>query len=99
MNIDPDWDLATAFDKISAEYRPGSLTSGRARNVLIQMWGEVVGRNRALAELHALIIRSGSRRTFCKRFSIGHAALDDLQKHFHRFLRSRGAGGSRLVIG
>jgi hypothetical protein len=82
MNIDPNWDLETAFAEISSRYRPGSYWYGRTRNVLLQMWGEVVGRTRAMAELAALIERSGSRNKFSKEYSISSGPLADLEAHF-----------------
>jgi hypothetical protein len=82
MNIDPNWDLETAFVKISDRYRPGSYWHGRTRNVLLQMWGEVVGRTRAVEQLAALIEKSGSRNKFCREFSISSAPLADLESHF-----------------
>jgi hypothetical protein len=82
MNIDPNWDLETAFAEISGRYSPGSYWHGRTRNVLLQMWGEVVGRTRATAELAALIAKSGSRNKFCKAFSISGGPLAELEAHF-----------------
>jgi serine/threonine protein kinase len=82
MNIDPNWDLETAFIEISNRYRPGSYWHGRTRNVLLQMWGEVVGRTRAMAQLAALIEKSGSRNKFSKEYSISGGTLADLESHF-----------------
>src|SRR5262245_38130865 len=82
MNIDPNWDLETAFIEISSRYRPGAYWHGRTRNVLLQMWGEVVGRTRAVAQLAALIERSGSRNKFSKEFAISSGPLADLEAHF-----------------
>jgi hypothetical protein len=82
MNIDPTWDLETAFAKISDRYRPGSYFGGRTRNVLLQVWGEVVGRTRAMAELANLIEKSGSRNKFYKDYSISSGPLAELEAHF-----------------
>ena len=82
MNIDLSWDLETALVEISSRYRPGSLLHGRTRNVLLQMWGEVIGRTRAVAELAALIEKSGSRNKFSKKYSISSGPLAELEAHF-----------------
>ncbi|MPZ21782.1 MAG: protein kinase [Luteitalea sp.] len=82
MNIDPNWALETAFAEISSRYRPGSYWHGRTRNVLLQMWGEVVGRTRATTELAALIGKCGSRNKFSKEYSISSGPLAELEAHF-----------------
>lgn len=82
MNIDPIWDLETAFREINERYRPGSQFGGRSRNLLLEMWGEVVGRNRAKAELETLIAKCGSTSKFCREFSITKGTLDALRAHF-----------------
>jgi hypothetical protein len=81
-NIQPDWDLETAIVEISDRFTPGSLTSGRTRNIMLQTWGEMVGRNRAKAELDSLIRRCGSRHKFCRTYSIAPGTLATLESHF-----------------
>jgi hypothetical protein len=82
MNIDPDWRLEEAFRVLSDLHPPGTLTSGKARNLLLQVWGELVGRTRALGEFEALIRQFGSKRKVCRALRISHGALTDLESHF-----------------
>jgi Protein kinase domain len=58
--INPSWDFQTAVSAASERFQPGSLIVGKARNVLIQSWAQMVGRQRALQEVNDYIDRMGS---------------------------------------
>jgi len=82
MNVDPEWNLETAFVELSYRHPPGSLIHGRTRNLMLQVWGELVGRSRALAELEALIRNCGSRTALCRKFRISRPSLGELEEYF-----------------
>jgi eukaryotic-like serine/threonine-protein kinase len=82
MNVDPEWNLETAFREISARHYPGSFFHGRTRNLMLQVWGEQVGRNRALAELEALVRKCGSKTAFRREFQISARPHAELEAYF-----------------
>jgi hypothetical protein len=82
MNVDPEWSLETAFTTPSFRHRPGSLIHGRTRNLMLQVWGELVGPKRALEELDALIQKCGSRNRLCKIHQISSGSLAELESYF-----------------
>jgi serine/threonine protein kinase len=92
MNVDPEWNLETAFGEISSRHRPGSLIHGRTRNIMLQVWGELVGRTRALAELESLLRKCGSRTRLCREFSISWRSLAELETYFENLPREDNRG-------
>jgi eukaryotic-like serine/threonine-protein kinase len=60
MLLNPNWSFDEALREISDVYEPGGYTSGPQRNRLIEAWGQVVGRNRAISELDQAVARYGS---------------------------------------
>src|SRR5689334_5367659 len=60
LPLDPDLSFEAAVAEISDLHRPGSLSHGIARNVLVEAWGQLVGRRRALAEFDYFIETCGS---------------------------------------
>jgi serine/threonine protein kinase len=56
-----------AVTAISARYRPGSIVSGSARNALVEAWGQLVGRQRALAEFDFFVSDAGSLSAAARR--------------------------------
>lgn len=58
--VDPAWSFEEAVINISREHRPGGIMSGSRRNILIDVWGQLVGRNRALREFDEAISKYGS---------------------------------------
>ena len=82
MNVDPEWDLETAFDILSDRHPPGSLIHGRTRNLLLQVWGELVWPRLALDKLDALIQKCGSRTSLCQMHRISRASFAELKPYF-----------------
>ena len=100
MNVDPEWSLETAFVELSNRHAPGSLIHGRTRNLMLQMWGELVGRTRALAELEALTRKCRSRTALCRSFRISSSSLKELEDYFEALAPEKHPGrwrpGDRL---
>lgn len=82
MNVDPDWNLERAFIEISARHSPGSLRHGHVRNLMLEVWGELVGRTRALAEVEVLKAKYGTRTRLCRELSITSGTLASLEAYY-----------------
>src|SRR4051812_37825662 len=82
MNVDPAWSLEEAFNVLSSRHSPGSLIHGVTRNVLLEIWGELVGPKHALEELDALIQKCGSRTSLCRTHRISRNSLAALESYF-----------------
>jgi eukaryotic-like serine/threonine-protein kinase len=82
MNVDPEWSLEKAFTTLSFRHTPGSLIHGRTRNLMLEVWGELVGPKRALEELDALVRKCGSRNRLCKIHRISTSSLAGLESYF-----------------
>lgn len=60
MILNPDWSFDEALAAITKEHPPGGYIGGPQRNRLIEAWGQIVGRNRALREFDQAVIAHGS---------------------------------------
>jgi serine/threonine protein kinase len=77
MQLETSWDFEAAVAEISARWRPGGIGSGPARNRLIEAWGALVGRERAVADLDRLIKRCGSQSAAAREL---HMSLKTLRE-------------------
>ena len=82
MLIDKSWNLQSAFDKINQAYRPGGEFSGPQRNRLIETWGQLVGKSRALEELDLLIEQHGSMSKMSKSVRMAPKTIKLLRAFF-----------------
>lgn len=82
MLIDKNWDLQTAFDEINQAYYPGGLTTGPQRNRLIETWGQLVGKTKALVELELLIVEYGSINKMSKSVRMSSQSIKYLRNFF-----------------
>jgi hypothetical protein len=80
--IDRSWNLQSAFDAINEAYRPGGESSGPQRNRLIETWGQLVGRSRALEELELLIEQHGSMNKMSKSVRMAPKTIKLLRAFF-----------------
>jgi hypothetical protein len=82
MRIDENWDFETAMYEISSAYRPGGISTGQVRNNLIESWGQLVGRQRALAEFDSTIEKFGSLSAFGREYSVTVSTLRRFRAFF-----------------
>jgi hypothetical protein len=80
--INISWNLQSAFDVINEEYRPGGESSGPQRNRLIEAWGQLVGRSRAIEELECLIEQHGSMNKMSKSVHMAPKTIKLLRTYF-----------------
>jgi hypothetical protein len=76
--IDPSWNFQEAVSAASDRFRPGSLVVGKARNVLIQSWAQMVGKSRASQEVNSFINDAGSFTAAAKSLSMSTDTLKGL---------------------
>lgn len=82
MLIDKNWNLQSAFEEINEAYRPGGEFSGPQRNRLIETWGQLVGKSRALEELELLIAQHGSMNKMSKAVRMAPKTVKLLRTFF-----------------
>ncbi|WP_041366996.1 helix-turn-helix domain-containing protein [Methylophaga frappieri] len=82
MLIDKNWCLQNAFDEINQVYYPGGLTTGPQRNRLIEAWGQLVGKTKALAELDLLVVEYGSINKMSKSVRMSPQSIKYLRNFF-----------------
>jgi hypothetical protein len=82
MQIDENWDFETAMYEISSAYRPGGISTGQVRNNLIESWGQLVGRQRALSEFDSTIEKFGSLSAFGREYSVTVSTLRRFRAFF-----------------
>lgn len=80
--FDPNAEFEDLVLDLNDKHRPGSVVSGKARNVLIRAWGLFVGRDRAMRELHAAIERNGSRTALARNLCMSRTTLAEFEAHF-----------------
>lgn len=82
MLIDRTWNLQSAFNVINEAYRPGGQLSGPQRNRLIETWGQLVGKSRAIEELELLIEQNGSINKMSKAVQMAPRTIKVLRAFF-----------------
>ena len=82
MIIDRNWNLQSAFTEINEAYRPGGQLSGPQRNRLIETWGQLVGKSRAIDELNLLIEQYGSMNKMSKGVQMAPRTIKVLRHFF-----------------
>ena len=79
---DPKWTFTELVEKLSERHRPGSVTSGKARNVLFQAWGRHVGGLRATTELQKAIGVYASFSDAASAFRMSTKTLRELKAFY-----------------
>lgn len=97
LQLQRHWDFEQAIENISDTFRPGSQLSGRARNAMVEAWGQLVGRERALACLDLALRRSGSISTLAKNSRATVPTIRRFRSFFERLPRR--PTSSRLEAG
>lgn len=82
MLIDKNWNLQTTFEVVNVKYYPGGMQSGPQRNRLIETWGQLVGKSRALSELNSLIREYGSINKMSKSVQMASRTIKNLRVFF-----------------
>jgi serine/threonine protein kinase len=82
VHIKPEWTFAEAVMEISESHRPGSYMGGVARNQLVDAWGQVVGRTRALAEFDQALRSYGSMSAMSRELRARPDTLKAWRAHF-----------------
>lgn len=82
MIIDRSWTLQEAFENINRAYRPGGQLSGPQRNRLVETWGQLVGKSRAVNEIDKLIETHGSMNKACKIVQMSSGTMKNLKMFF-----------------
>lgn len=82
MIIELNWDFETAVREISNIYYPGGIATGQVRNRLIEAWGQLVGRKRAIEEFDAAIKKYGSLTTFGMQYRVTVRILQRFRDYF-----------------
>ena len=62
VTVDPTWSLKEAVLAARSEYVGFGITSRGYRNSVLKVWANMVGKKRALKEIHALIDTYGSKK-------------------------------------
>lgn len=78
MYIDKSWSFSEAILKINSSFEPGSQFSGKARNVSIENWAQLVGKNKAQTELQAALDECGAKKAFYQKYQMASTTLDGL---------------------
>lgn len=80
--------MSSSFEEfvysVNDQFTPGSVSSGVARNAVIEMWGQLVGRNRAMREIDETIAKYGSITRTAKAL----AARPETIRRFREFFES-----------
>ena len=82
MRIDKNWDFETAMYEISSAYYPGGISTGQVRNNLVESWGQLVGKSRALAEFDSAINKYGSLSAFGRAYKVTLPTLHRFRDFF-----------------
>ncbi|WP_111900554.1 ATP-binding protein [Aeromonas veronii] len=82
MLINKNWSLQTTFEIVNEKYYPGGMQSGPQRNRLIETWGQLVGKSRALSELDYLILEYGSINKMSKSVRMSSRTIKNLRSLF-----------------
>jgi serine/threonine-protein kinase len=82
MLLDPAWSFEQALAEISSVYTPGGYFGGPQRNRMIEAWGQLVGRNRAVRELDQAVVRYGSLTALGRAQSITVRTLRSLREYY-----------------
>ena len=82
MIINKNWDLQNAFDAINAVYYPGGLQSGPQRNRKIESWGQLVGKEQAIAQLDSLLQEHGTLSKLSKAIRMSPRSINQLRIFF-----------------
>lgn len=80
--INKNWDLQTTFEVVNRNYYPGGMQSGPQRNRLIETWGQLVGKSRALSELDSLVVDYGSINKMSKSVRMASRTIKNLRVFF-----------------
>ncbi|NJO92927.1 MAG: hypothetical protein HC831_31145 [Chloroflexia bacterium] len=88
--IDLQWGFLELFEHINELYRPGGISSGPARNLQIESWGQLVGRTRALAEFDLAIELTGSKAALSKAIQMSPRTLTNLRNFYNSLPDDRG---------
>lgn len=79
---DPDWTFVELVENLSKRHIPGSVSAGKARNVLFQAWGRHVGGLRATQEIEKAIGAYKSLSAAASAFQMSTKTLRDLRELF-----------------
>lgn len=82
--VDPSWNIEQAVDAASSWYRPGSITSGQARNAAIEAWAACTGRDNASSELNRIIRQYGTESAAARALGMSLATLRRFRRSFAR---------------
>jgi eukaryotic-like serine/threonine-protein kinase len=98
VQLDPKWSFDEALAEISAIYRPGSFRGGPQRNRLIEVWGQLVGRTRALREFDQAVKEHGSLTALGRARGITISTLRSLRSDY-ALLPDDSSRSGRLIAG
>lgn len=76
MHIDKSWSFSEALLNSNSSFKPGSQFSGMARNVSIEHWAQLVGKNKAQVELQAALDECGTKTAFYQKYQMASTTLD-----------------------
>lgn len=78
MQINKDWSFSEAISKINSSYKPGGQFSGKARNVAIEHWVLLAGKNKAKIALQAALDECGTKKAFYQKYQMASATLEGI---------------------
>jgi serine/threonine protein kinase len=82
FHLNPDWSFERALAEISAVYRPSGYFGPMQRHRVVESWGGLVGRERALKEFDDAIAKYGSITALGRQHSITVPILRELREHY-----------------
>ena len=76
MQINKSWSFSEAMSNINASFEPGSQFSGRARNLSIEHWAQLVGKHIAQIELQSAMDECETKKAFYQKYQMASTTLD-----------------------
>jgi hypothetical protein len=87
MIVDPKWTFAEALDAAWTRYRGGQQFGAPNRIKMLQQWGNVVGRDRAVAELSSVLAEHATLAKAAEAFGFSQYALREVRRAFQAMPR------------
>ncbi len=87
--IQPNWSFNKALEEAWAAYHGGQEYGATNRIRVLENWGNVVGKERALTEFEAILSNYSNRQTASQALGLSEYAIRKLLKHFKSVPNSR----------
>lgn len=82
VTVDAKWSFLTTLEKAREAYIGWGKTSTGYRNSVMKVWGNTVGKTRAMNELNELIENFGSKNQLAEELYLSLHSLKSIEKYF-----------------